>query len=98
MCIIHEVYKLIFKGPKPLGEKLEVWARSYNVNFHYDFLKPFLEVRNVLALWGYIIFFTRFKKKQLCCLQPISSRLASYKYTKKLPNLFYFILSCGLDP
>jgi hypothetical protein len=50
MCIIHEVYKLIFKGPKPLGEKLEVWARSYNVNFHYDFLKPFLEVRNVLAL------------------------------------------------
>jgi hypothetical protein len=45
------------KGPKSLGEQLEVWASSYDVNFHCDFLKHFRRYDCILTSGGYNFIF-----------------------------------------
>jgi hypothetical protein len=40
------------KDQSPYRGQLEVWAHSYDINFHYDFLKLFLEVWECIHLVG----------------------------------------------
>jgi hypothetical protein len=44
-------------------EKLEVWVGSLDVNFHYDLLKPFLEVWECIGFARCNLFFPTFRKK-----------------------------------
>jgi hypothetical protein len=47
-----------------MGGQLEIWAGSYDINFHCDFLKLFLEVRECNSFVGIFIYFHRiFRKK-----------------------------------
>jgi hypothetical protein len=75
----------------PCGGQLEVWAGSYDVNFHCDFLKLFLEVRECTSLQGCISFFPpEFYKKIMLPIAFFSSCPGSYNITKKLPKNFFF--------
>jgi hypothetical protein len=57
------------KGPNSLWETIGSLGNSYNVNFHYDFLKLFLEVQECTCfaqVWFFFFFSHRiFRKKVL---------------------------------
>ena len=47
----------------PCGRQLEVWARSYDVNFHCSFWKLFLKVRKCISFIEIYFFLPDLRKK-----------------------------------
>jgi hypothetical protein len=62
---------------------LEVWVDSYNINFHCDFLKFFLEMEECTNFARINIYFLQDpKKKNNTTMSIFFNRLSNYKYTK----------------
>jgi hypothetical protein len=82
----------------PCGGQLEVWAGSYDVNFHCDYLKLFLKVQECTSFLGIKKNSSDFPQKNYSTISVFfkSSRELQVHQKSFQKNINFF--SYGIDP